>query len=265
MSHESSYTLIETRDRDAIAAFLHRDPTRHLYELGDLDEPHWSRTRWFAAKTSQGFASLALLYRGEPTPTFLAMGPGTEADNWLMSHVVPKLPESVYAHVSEPMIAVMQALRSGFKPDIHWRMELVEESRLDLASKSTRVVRLLGPKDLPQIEAFYEHSYKGHWFAPEMMANGRYFGVFSGSSLLCVAGTHVLSQSQGVAALGNIATVETQRGQGLAALATATLCKDLRPLLPHIGLNVRSDNPAAIRCYEKIGFRSKLRFSATLV
>jgi predicted GNAT family acetyltransferase len=58
-----------------------------------------------------------------------------------------------------------------------------------------------------------------------------------------------------VAALGNVATLPEARGTGLATAACARLCRMLlADGVDTISLNVRADNDAAIRAYEKLGF-----------
>jgi RimJ/RimL family protein N-acetyltransferase len=47
------------------------------------------------------------------------------------------------------------------------------------------------------------------------------------------------------------------RGRGLATAVTAGCCKHLLESVELIGLNVRADNQAAIRAYEKIGFETR--------
>lgn len=57
-----------------------------------------------------------------------------------------------------------------------------------------------------------------------------------------------------VAALGNITTDPDFRGRGYASPVVAALCRDLLRTVEHIGLNVKADNLAAIRCYRALGF-----------
>jgi predicted GNAT family acetyltransferase len=58
-----------------------------------------------------------------------------------------------------------------------------------------------------------------------------------------------------VATLGNVATLPEARGTGLATAACARLCRMLlADGIDTISLNVRADNDAAIRAYEKLGF-----------
>jgi predicted GNAT family acetyltransferase len=88
-----------------------------------------------------------------------------------------------------------------------------------------------------------------------MLETGRYVGVRRGHDLVCVAGVHVWSPEWRVACLGNVATAPAARGEGLATAACARLCRVLLDDgIDVISLNVRADNAAAIRAYEKLGF-----------
>ncbi|MCY7360679.1 MAG: hypothetical protein LH629_01215 [Ignavibacteria bacterium] len=55
--------------------------------------------------------------------------------------------------------------------------------------------------------------------------------------------------------LGNITTDPEFRGQSVCKKVTSVLCKDLFETVDVIGLNVHSDNSAAIKSYENIGFK----------
>ena len=88
-----------------------------------------------------------------------------------------------------------------------------------------------------------------------MLETGRYVGIRRDRELVCVAGVHVWSPTWRVAAVGNVATLPEERGNGLATAACARLCRILLDDgIETISLNVRADNHAAIRAYEKLGF-----------
>ena len=88
-----------------------------------------------------------------------------------------------------------------------------------------------------------------------MLATGRYVGIREDGRLVCVAGVHVYSPVFGVAALGNVATLPSLRGRGLARGACAALCRLLlEDGIETIALNVRADNAAAIASYATLGF-----------
>jgi predicted GNAT family acetyltransferase len=71
-----------------------------------------------------------------------------------------------------------------------------------------------------------------------------------------VAGTHLVSEDEDVAALGNIFTRHDRRRQGLSTLVTGAVLRQLvEEKIRTVILNVRRDNDAARRVYERLGFR----------
>jgi ribosomal protein S18 acetylase RimI-like enzyme len=118
---------------------------------------------------------------------------------------------------------------------------------------TTRAVQL-GPSDARELESLYADAYPGNWFDPRMLETGAYFGVREGGALASVSGVHVVSRTQRVAALGNVATRPDMRGRGLARIAVAATCRALRADVHHLGLNVDCSNAEGIRLYEGLGF-----------
>jgi ribosomal protein S18 acetylase RimI-like enzyme len=248
-------TVVELRDRPAIAAFLRHRPAVHAYELGDLDDFFWPHTRWLAWQSDGWIRQLALLY-GEPEPPVLlafAEEPSTEMAA-LLSSIAPGLPPRLYAHLSAGLVGVLApwlAPEGVVVP--HLKLGLVDPTRLERYDANG--VDLLAPADLDEVEAFYARAYPGTWFQARMLETGRYVGIRRDGELACVAGIHVWSPTWGVATLGNVATLPDARGAGLATTACARLCRLLlEDGINVISLNVRADNASAIRAYEKLGF-----------
>jgi len=111
------------------------------------------------------------------------------------------------------------------------------------------------PADVPALTALYAAGYPHSWFDPRQIATGHYYGLRVDGELVSAAGCHVYSPAQRVAALGNIVTHPAYRGRGHAAAVTARLCAELSKTVDHVGLNVKADNAAAVRCYGRLGFR----------
>jgi predicted GNAT family acetyltransferase len=243
------------RERDVIAGVLRRRAAVHAYELGDLDDFFWPRTRWFGWRPGAEIEQVALLYDEPDPPVLLALADAPERGMAeLLQAIAPELPERVYAHLSPGLIdALAPRLVPQGEPALHHKLALVEPGRLD--SHDTADVVGLSSLDREEVEAFYRVAYPGTWFQLRMLETRRYVGIRRDGVLVCVAGVHVWSPTWSVATLGNVATVPALRGTGLATAACARLCLTLLDDgIDVISLNVRADNAAAIRAYEKLGF-----------
>ena len=247
--------VVELRDRDEIATFLRRRPAVHAYALGDLDDFFWPHTRWLGWQVDGRLVQIALLYDEPDPPVLLALAEEPHAGMAeLLLAASERLPSTMYAHLSPSLLTpIAPALVPTTEPAAHQKLGLVRPDAL--APYDTHDVALLTPGDLAEVERFYASAYPGTWFQPRMLETGRYVGVRREGELVCVAGVHVWSPAWHVAALGNVATLPEARGAGLATAACARLCRMLLDDgIDTISLNVRADNAAAIRAYEKLGF-----------
>ncbi len=116
--------------------------------------------------------------------------------------------------------------------------------------------------DREQIERLYATGDGGGIaFAPFQLDTGFFRAVRRNSELVAVAGVHVVSRNESVAAVGNIFTHPEYRGQGLAQQVTSATVMALRDAgIRTIGLNVEHTNMAAIRAYEHLGFRTHFNY-----
>ncbi|MFC4149723.1 GNAT family N-acetyltransferase [Micromonospora mangrovi] len=235
-------------DRAVLAALLARDPVLHAYQLGDLDDFFWPYTSWFRRGDQ-----VALLYHGVELPTLLAFAAPGDAGELaaLLVELAPVLPARLWAHLSPGLSAALTERFDVTAAAEHHRMALTDPARLTAVAPAGQV---LDGADLPALLDLYAVAYPGNWFDPRMLDTGQYVGVRDGDELVAVAGVHVWSPTWRVAALGNVTTHPRMRGRGLAGAAVAALCVRLRDTVDHVTLNVRADNLAAVRLYERLGF-----------
>jgi len=114
---------------------------------------------------------------------------------------------------------------------------------------------VIGDEQLGDIKKFLERASPRTFLNPRTLASRRWRGVYNGPELISVAGLHVYSPVQSVAALGSVATDPAFRCRGLAAETCAMLCQDLlADGIKTIGLDVSAENHAAIALYAQLGF-----------
>jgi ribosomal protein S18 acetylase RimI-like enzyme len=270
---------VQLEDRDVIEAWLRRDPTMHLYELGDLDDFFWPYTTFYGlVSESDSIRAVALVYSRSSLPVVLVLGREDQAAaaRALLTELRPRLPARFYAHLIPGIIENLPGVAHLEQHGRHDRMVLLHPSNVERVDTSD--AHPLSPADTEELDAFYKRAYPGNWFDPRMLDTGAYVGIRRGrpgraretgrelttTPLVSVAGVHVLSRRYRVAALGNIATDPAVRGLGLARVATAAVCKALGET--HlVGLNVESTNAAAIAVYTRLGFERVASYDEVLV
>ncbi|MEH1016508.1 GNAT family N-acetyltransferase [Micromonospora sp. CPCC 206060] len=244
-------------DRDELAALLRHHPTRHAYELGDLDDPHWPHTTWYRHHNL-----IALLYHPTPVPSLLAFAaPEQHTEHHeLLTALAPLLPRRLHAHLSP---GNADALRdAGYHINTaapFLRLALTDPTRLP--DPTPPRVETLTTADLPRLHDLFQAAYAGTWFDPALLHAGQYVGVRHHDQLVAVAGVHVYSPTHSVAALGNVTTHPTARRRGLARATVGALCARLRHHVDHIALNVAADNHAALALYHSLGFTPVAEFT----
>jgi ribosomal protein S18 acetylase RimI-like enzyme len=245
--------IIHSHSKDEIESFFRQNKFLHNYSIGDLDDFFWHHTEWFALMEQGQIEQIALLYDMDELPVLLALTDvNLNSMRYFLSSIAHLLPRRFYAHLTPSLNNVFDNYFSGASHGLHCKMGLMDARKLDKVDSSA--VIQLSSADLPELMKLYEESYPGNWFSPKMLATGFYYGMREGGKLASVAGVHVYSEEFKVAALGNITTHPDFRGKGLAKIATAELCKSLLQKVDFIGLNVKSDNASAIKCYKNLGF-----------
>lgn len=239
-------------DKAVIHDILIQDAENQIFCMGDLDDFLWSKTSWYVLQNEHmQMRTIALLYHSPGTPTLLLFGEKDMATaRTLLSELRPYLPMKMFAHLSPGLVDVFGVENVIENYGFSHKMIL----RKEITAPSDAPIRKLGMDDVDRIKQLLEVAYPLHWFDPNMVKTGKYFGYFEHERLVGVAGVHVYSPQYKVAALGNITTHPDFRGRKIATKLTAALCCDLKKTADMIGLNVRANNSAAIGCYHSLGF-----------
>ena len=244
--------VINLHDKVRIEDFLRKNVYLHIYSIGDLDAFFWPDTAWYSWEKKGEIQAIALLYTGSADPTLLALSEQQDIMWELVRSIFHALPERFYTHSSPAVAETIQKQYQTKSYGKHYKMGLTNKILLHDIDCS-QVVRLT-ENDQDEMFVLYQEGYRNNWFNPRMLQTKEYFGLRLKNRLVSVAGVHVYSEQYKVAALGNIVTHPDYRGEGFAKAVTARLCQSLFEHVDHIGLNVKSDNAAAIALYEKLGF-----------
>lgn len=239
--------LHRERDTAVLGRVLRRDRAWALYALADLDDELFVQCDWWCAGDG-----LALLFRGLAIRPLFVMG--SPADVRTLLAGVPVA--SGYLNLREEHLPAAEGLFRFARREAMWRMMLERFAPV----RGDTVP--LGPDDAAEIQALYATGTgAGIAFAPVQLASGVFRGVRAGGALVAVAGAHVVSDAQGVAAVGNVFVRPDWRGRGLAQHTLSATVDAVRGRgIETIGLNVARGNAAAVHAYERLGFRAVLRY-----
>ena len=250
------------RDKKEIYNFLSGTPDLNLYTIGDLDDFFWPDTTWYALYENNKIVSIALLYSGMSPSTLLLFHEKDPANSRILLGSIRKfLPDKFNVHLSPGLVDIFGMENVVEKYGHNNRMILIGEPE----QVNDPNIRRLTSDDINIMNELYLIAYPHNWFDSRMVKTGKYFGYFESEKLVGIAGVHVYSPEYRIAALGNIATHPDFRGRKIAYKLTSELCNDLKLSADIIGLNVKSDNKAAIKCYQNIGFEIRSSFDEYLI
>lgn len=237
-----------------IRSFLQTDRAWADYALGDLEPGLFQLTEWHGAEESGALIALAMIYRGLQPPICFLMGDERGVERLLAQAVT--LPQ-IGLSVRDEHLPVVQRFYEVTHGIPMWKMALAAPEFRPVALDG---VGRLSRADVPDLLALYALG-GGDAFSPEEIDRGVFYGLRRGGQLIAAAGTHVVSARGQIAALGNVMTRPDQRGQGLATVVTSAVIGELIDRgVRTVGLSVGRANAAAIRVYEKLGFRKHAPF-----
>lgn len=230
---------------------LRRDAVWSAYALGDLDPRRAGFCEWYVRGES-----VALLYREFDEPILFAMG-----DPAVLDLVPYEGPCHLQLPASPPDFLPPQRFSIDWERSMR-RMGLADPSAIRSAAASLHAAEPLTVANEAEIRELYSDGVATKedpdFFMRSQLEDGTFFGVRDPDTgrLAAAGGTHLYSEPESVAAIGNVYTRRSHRGRGFARTVTAAIAARLLDSgIATIALNVKSQNAAAIRVYEQLGFR----------
>ena len=235
-------------DKTEILRYLETDRLYAAYAIGDLEPGLFEQSDWAGAKEAGQLRSLVLHFRGLRPPALFLMGDCRGLRAILESELCP---DEVYLTCRGRHLPMVRHFYAWEKMTPMWRMMLVN---LGSPQRSGESCLRLASAHIDQLLALYALG-GADAFSPAQVEQGVFHGVVSGGQLVAAAGTHLISRTYGVAAVGNIFTHPEHRGHGYGTTATCRVARELLQLgIRDIVLNVSQTNAGAIRIYQRLGF-----------
>jgi ribosomal protein S18 acetylase RimI-like enzyme len=244
-------------DPTEILAFLKRNRLYAAYAIGDLEPEMSQHTHWYVAEAAGQARSLALHFTAMDPDVLFLMG---ETPGLAIILGSALRPGRVYASAMPEHLSALRSYYRLGQPTRVIRMALDINAFRPVSGK----VRRLSPAFTRQLERLYSMG-EGDAFSAYQVAQGVFYGVTDKDRLVATAGTHILSETYGVAAVGNVFTHPEHRRQGLGTLCTNAVVQELLARrIRTIVLNVYEGNETALRLYQRMGFREHCRYIEVL-
>jgi ribosomal protein S18 acetylase RimI-like enzyme len=238
----------ELGDKPQILNYLRTDPLYAAYAIGDLEPGMYEQCTWAGATQGRELGALALYFRGLELPALFLMG-DTDGLRAVLEEAL--CPPRAYLTCRSEHLSAVGDFYEWERQDSMWRMALAPGRFRPVEGTCVR----LAANHVPQLAELYAVGEISA-FSPAQVAQGVFYGVWSAGDLVAAAGTHLVSPTYGVAAVGNVFTHPTHRGRGYGTAVTSAVLEGLLRLgIRDVVLNVGQSNAAAIRLYERLGFQ----------
>jgi ribosomal protein S18 acetylase RimI-like enzyme len=243
--------------------YLLVDRVAAAYQLGDLDPKYAEYCRWWGEFSDSGdLNAVLLLYTGLRMPAVLTLGHGPQVEE-LLAAIRTELPSRFYGHMTTEHLASLKSeyVAEQLVPMIRMGLHRDDFVRADMDLSQ---VAPLSHSDTADIIDLYQY-YPGNFFEPYQLETGYYYGIREGEQLVSIAGIHVVSSANDVAAIGNIVTHPDHRSKGYSRQCTSYLLDKLFGLVSLTALNVQSENGAARSIYKRLGFSEHMDYLEGLI
>ena len=241
-------------DRKEILGFLETDRFYAAYAIGDLEPTLFGQTQWVGADVDDQLRTIALLFEGIDPPALFLMGEPADLASILHLRMRPR---RVYVSCKQEHLPPVRAFYRSEEPIPMWRMTVQANQFRPIRSPK---VQSLSPRHTEELRRLYALG-GGEAFSPAQLAAGVFSGVVEHGQLVAAAGTHLISPTYGLAAVGNVYTEENWRGRGYGTATTSAVVNKLFERgIRRVFLNVAQSNTVAIEIYERLGFAKSCAF-----
>lgn len=251
----STYAVRRLTERNEIRALLAPERAYAAYALAQLEPALFELSEWYTATGPAGHA-LVVHSRSGLGRTLFTIGDPQALDVALSLHPGPRF---TFGSLRPEHRPVLQRYFILTREQTMLRMSVTAETFKPVQGEALR----LRGRDISRINRLYSAEGGPATYLPRHIEDGVYYGVIVDGKLVSIAGTHVVSPSEGVAVTGNVFTHPRYRDRGLGAIATSAVTQALLQKCALVVLTVEADNDPAVRVYRRLGYQPQCRLHET--
>ena len=233
---------------ERVIDWLRRGPLVDLYAVYDLTRDN-ENTRMQLVVEKDSIVGYLLSYSAFEYPVRTLRG--SKAAVKRLINEIPREKMIVFTDHASLDLAKKHLRPTGIWPEDNMEVKKGEEKLQSIGE-----ARRLNVEDAKQLAALYSEVRGGVENSDlhrKNVAKHHYYGIFSDGHLVSAGGSYVETVDGWI--VGAICTSPSFRNRGYASIVTSALTKQALKETQRVGLNVISTNIAAIRLYEKLGFR----------
>lgn len=243
------YTVESLHSRAEIRPILQENRAYAAYALAQLDPQMFHENEWYRSTGPTGKA-LLLHSRSGLGRALFAFGDPQALDAALALHPGPRF---VFGSLYPEHRQVIEKYFVVTKPQTMYRMSVTRESFKPVPSEARR----LRGVDVHDVNRIYSIEGGATGYRPGHLEEGVYYGIEADGRMRSIAGTHVVSRSEGVAVVGNVFTHPRWRGGGLATAVTSAVTQEVLEYCDLVVLTVEEQNSPALNIYLKLGYETQ--------
>jgi ribosomal protein S18 acetylase RimI-like enzyme len=253
-SARAMYRVERMGDPNEIRNLLEPDRAYAAYALAQLDPRLFPLNDWYQC-TGAGRALVVHSRSGLGRALFVT-GDADALDAVLGLHPGARFS---FASLRPEHRGVVEKYYMMTRPQTMLRMSVTQHTFQPAEGE----VRHLRGRDVTILNRLYASDGGPSSYRPSHVEEGVYYGVFQNGALVSVAGTHVVSRTEGVAVVGNVLTHPRYRGLGLATIATSAVTADLLQSCNLVVLTVEEANEPAVHAYRRLGYELQCKLHET--
>jgi GNAT superfamily N-acetyltransferase len=247
-AERAEFTVERAADPDAMRAML-TDRAYAAYAIAQLEPRRFEANEWYVATGPEGKRGIVLHSTGGLGRALFVEGDTVAIDAILSLHPGARF---TFASLRPEHLRNVERYFVMLRRSLMMRMLVSAESFVPVDAE---VVRLEGGH-IAAVNALYSTEGGPTAYTPAHLSEGVYYGVYVDSRLVSIAGTHVVSDAEGVAVVGNVFTHPRYRNHGYSKIATSAATRALLERCPLVVLTVEISNGPAVQVYRGLGYES---------